>query len=589
MGAVDAMRPGRPDAPPLGSIDPEVRWKTSTELPPSTRLPGLVFQQRGREVDAAGGGPRAAPGVANMEDPIFSTHSKMYLRRKEIEEELRREFNLPADDFAAGVVHPGARVRNGSSFGHPPPVPHPRPAPRNLPPVPKLSSPAQQNWPRWGVVDGQAGAAAAGAPPAKDSAEAAWWRQEQQELERRRNLRSTTPDVLLRGREPVREADPPARAGRSPSPGPELPQAGPPLPQVPVAPHGMQARERPYSWRSAQQPSTPRSNNNMLREEMNVIPTEPSAISAPSRRHESREQSRTDEASVVDSSQEKPHQRKAKELQEQARALKRERSERHANRAREEVAAEAKPPPPPQPPPPQPAPFQPHQAPPPNTHTFAASRRVEEDARRRILEEKARDLEEQDRERRRERMMAKMAEQEEARARQRRAAEEVNEELRKREEQKFEAMRQQELRRIQRQQEEAQKRRKEQEEWEEKFRQKLAEEQREMRGRNDGFRASYKRRSSGMGSSMKRNASVPAGLNQQNQVHQQNLKESMRHAEARAMQQLSALQRLPNKDAKHKAYKELLRAWHPDKNPSNTAIATAVFQRLQAERGRLGL
>mmetsp|Transcript_4322 Transcript_4322/g.7354 ORF Transcript_4322/g.7354 Transcript_4322/m.7354 type:complete len:574 (+) Transcript_4322:68-1789(+) len=572
--AVDAMRQGR-DEQVGRTLDPDLRWKSSTEVPRS-RLPDIVFQNH-----------REAPGAANrgrsndMEDPIFRTHSKLYMRRKEIEEELRREFNLPAEEV--GGAPPGARARNGPvSFGHPPPVPHLRPAARNLPPVPKLGQ--QQNWPRWGVVDDAVNAAGAGsaAPVGKESPEPQWWQQEQQELERRKHLRSTTPDVV-RGREPVREniAEPPVRAGRTPSPG-AAPCPGPPLPQE--VPRGMQARERPYSWRSPH-PQTPRT-----QEEMSTAGAEPSSGS--SAHHRSKAERRASqprsEAAAAEQQEEgsaqKPHQRKARELQEQAKALKRERQAQKA----QEVDEQPSPPPPPHPPP---APFQPH-APPPNHSFNAASRRAEEDARRRILEEKARELEEQERDRRRERMMQKVAEQEEARARQRRAAEELAEELKRREEQKFEEMRREEMRRIQRQQEEARQRRKEQEDWEAKFRKKLEEEQRELRGRSEAFRASFKRRQNsggggGLGASQ-RTSSVPAmpSPHKRETVEKQ---ETMRHAEARAMQQLSAVQRLPNKDAKHKAYKELLRAWHPDKNPSNAAIATAVFQRIQAERVRLGL
>ena len=37
--------------------------------------------------------------------------------------------------------------------------------------------------------------------------------------------------------------------------------------------------------------------------------------------------------------------------------------------------------------------------------------------------------------------------------------------------------------------------------------------------------------------------------------------------------------------ARTKAYRDLLREWHPDKKPDNVAEATRVFQYLQDQRG----
>lgn len=54
-----------------------------------------------------------------------------------------------------------------------------------------------------------------------------------------------------------------------------------------------------------------------------------------------------------------------------------------------------------------------------------------------------------------------------------------------------------------------------------------------------------------------------------------------------AMQQLRNVQRLPTKEERQKAFKDLLRVWHPDKNPESVEVATAVFQRLQAERRKV--
>lgn len=58
-------------------------------------------------------------------------------------------------------------------------------------------------------------------------------------------------------------------------------------------------------------------------------------------------------------------------------------------------------------------------------------------------------------------------------------------------------------------------------------------------------------------------------------------------AKSMAMRQLLALKQHPGMEARQKGFKELLRAWHPDKNPQSSEVATAVFQMLQAERGRV--
>lgn len=63
--------------------------------------------------------------------------------------------------------------------------------------------------------------------------------------------------------------------------------------------------------------------------------------------------------------------------------------------------------------------------------------------------------------------------------------------------------------------------------------------------------------------------------------------EQLKLAEEAAMKQLNDLRQLATKKERQKGFKELLRAWHPDKNPENLEVATAVFQRLQAERGRV--
>eukprot|EP00930_Biecheleria_cincta_P001741 TRINITY_DN102844_c0_g1_i1.p1 TRINITY_DN102844_c0_g1~~TRINITY_DN102844_c0_g1_i1.p1 ORF type:complete len:487 (-),score=118.65 TRINITY_DN102844_c0_g1_i1:111-1571(-) len=58
-------------------------------------------------------------------------------------------------------------------------------------------------------------------------------------------------------------------------------------------------------------------------------------------------------------------------------------------------------------------------------------------------------------------------------------------------------------------------------------------------------------------------------------------------AKAAAMRDMLSLKKHPGFEARQKGYKELLRAWHPDKNPKNATVATAVFQMLQMEKGRI--
>lgn len=56
-------------------------------------------------------------------------------------------------------------------------------------------------------------------------------------------------------------------------------------------------------------------------------------------------------------------------------------------------------------------------------------------------------------------------------------------------------------------------------------------------------------------------------------------------AEAVARRQLQHVKQNPSHEAREKGFKDLLRVWHPDKNPENPEVATVVFQMLQAERG----
>eukprot|EP00927_Polykrikos_kofoidii_P022177 TRINITY_DN20754_c0_g2_i1.p1 TRINITY_DN20754_c0_g2~~TRINITY_DN20754_c0_g2_i1.p1 ORF type:complete len:313 (-),score=36.41 TRINITY_DN20754_c0_g2_i1:170-1108(-) len=56
-------------------------------------------------------------------------------------------------------------------------------------------------------------------------------------------------------------------------------------------------------------------------------------------------------------------------------------------------------------------------------------------------------------------------------------------------------------------------------------------------------------------------------------------------AKKEALVKLQDLRKLEPKEARMKEWRSLLRAWHPDKNPDRTEVATAVFQFLQ--KGKL--
>jgi len=105
-------------------------------------------------------------------------------------------------------------------------------------------------------------------------------------------------------------------------------------------------------------------------------------------------------------------------------------------------------------------------------------------------------------------------------------------------------------------------------------------------GQADGYfqaRAGPSERRSGAPSSERRSSSVPSASPPSRPSGVENLQQ----AERSAMQQLRALQQLPSKAERQRAFKDLLRVWHPDKNPQNVEVATAVFQRLQSERSKL--
>jgi len=466
----------------------------------------------------------SAPPEYPTEDPIFQGHSKLYQRRKEIETQLRQEFNLPEEAenvLLKDGVSPGARFHRGPAmFGRPPPVPKPRRAMQHLPPIPRLVSETPRR--RWGIFEEAAGEWGAGRAAEASSSPRGekWWRLEQEELSRRR-CRSPGPKMS--------DAAGPtsATAARTPPPPPPPPVH---LPCWAGAPAEQEARERPQSWRQGR--------------EGEALPVAPPVLE------------------------------KAKELEE----LARERRQRREEERRRAAAA----------------------------------------AQRDASRAEAQKNEEEDRHSRR------------------RAAEQHAQELRAREQQRFEEMQRKEARHLRRETEEMQRRRKEQEDWEKDIRRRFEEEEkqrrvlqqmeaeaemkrmqsekakfdkdrelREERLREEGDRAEEAREARRAeaarqrrrmeesfagpprGTASRRAASLPASGARPDGKPSLEVAGSLKHAEAAAMQQLKQLQQLPRGEERQKAFKDLLRAWHPDKNPQSVEVATAVFQRLQAERKRV--
>eukprot|EP00913_Durusdinium_trenchii_P021071 g19802.t1 len=56
-------------------------------------------------------------------------------------------------------------------------------------------------------------------------------------------------------------------------------------------------------------------------------------------------------------------------------------------------------------------------------------------------------------------------------------------------------------------------------------------------------------------------------------------------AKAQALEKLMKLKEIESKENRSKEFRALLRKWHPDKNPEQQEVATAVFQFLQ--KGKL--
>eukprot|EP00930_Biecheleria_cincta_P067627 TRINITY_DN5433_c0_g1_i1.p1 TRINITY_DN5433_c0_g1~~TRINITY_DN5433_c0_g1_i1.p1 ORF type:complete len:615 (-),score=132.33 TRINITY_DN5433_c0_g1_i1:67-1911(-) len=582
--------------------------------------------------DIAAKDPRQSyAGLPQLYSPKEGNHSKWYTRRKELEAELRREFNLPEDE-AAVLSQFGVRKSHPIPLGKPPPVPKPRTSKSILPPIPKPAEGAAAR-PRWGLVE----TSSEEKPSSDVHAATPWWKLEQDQLANQRQA-FDSPGLSRNDHqeEALHEEDQPSSTRLDKT---------------------MQVR--PQSWRNGMsgEGRVGRSGKAQLeaserirgRAEGDVNP--PPVVPPSAARNES-----SSESHVV----EEPWRAKARELEEIASAYRHER-EKQSRAAEEPWRAKAR-----------------------ELEEIAQAHRQQQNEREkqsRDTPQAARVAEDQ--------MWQSFAEEQ---ARRREQLEEQKREIRQREEQRFEDIKREELRRAEKEREEAVKRRQEQEEWEQAMRQRFEEEAQQLKAarqkeqeeedlllqqrreeaqrqqeereerrrreleqqeqRRSRHRVEAQRVRSGIGSEPRSNASSPipkpcfppgeaspgptvpphmppppsfkrpqprprqssqepatAGASKYGGAtrSQPNLVPPMRcpsgpgiggaaaaagnaelqAAKAAAMRDLLSLKQHPGLEARRKGFKELLRAWHPDKNPKSPEVATVVFQMLQSEQGRV--
>lgn len=497
-------------------------------------------------------------------DALLGRHSKLYQRRREVEAELKQEFSLPEE--ATAVLHE-LRSRRSTPLGCPPPVPKPRMGKSKLPPIPKL--PEQHRPPRWGVGD----AAENIDPTTQAHAQTPWWKLEQETLARRsseRQLRAedvdqrdteevgedcTTFDRTLQKRPQSWRMGRPDQLSRGES---ASQQDVARLPGIQQQQEGGRHGNQPWRLKAQELEAVAAAHRlaHARRKEAEAMGREPNgypaaesdaAVRAPLSREQLNELHRREELRFEEI------------RQEELRRLQLEREEAKMRRQEQEEWEHA--------------------------------------MRRKFIEE---------------------AEQLKAARRAQREVEELQEKKWKEGAQRRQAMRQEEVR----EREEAKKRRQEQEEWEQAMRRKIAAEERQ----NEEFRrhqAEEKNRAQehgtepkakmGMGASEFRFSERPhvaqpspprhphpsqspqggrrgrfrATSTSRNAAELRSSSAELQAAKSAAMRQLIMLKQNPSKEARHKGFKELLRMWHPDKNPGSAEVATTVFQMIQAERGRV--
>lgn len=540
------------------------------------------------------------------EDPMLrGRHSKWYARRRELEAELRREFNLP-EDAAAVLSQFGARKANPISFGRPPPVPKPRISKSTLPPIPK---PAEEvTRPRWGLAEDY--------PEERKSsnlrsesdgdvhAAASWWKQEQDQLEKeRQRFDASAHDEQSKAvlAKELQEDD-----------------------QRNSTFLDRTMHIRPSSWRNGMpvEGHVGRSGKPQLevsertRGRAEDVPTLSPVALSPAEGREG-----DDESCAVEA----PWRSKARELEEIALAHKRQREREKQNREAMDAHAERQ------------------------EQLFAeqqAQRKEQlEQQKREIRQKEEKRLEEM----KREEMRRAEKEREEA-GKRRQEQEEWERAIRQRFEEEAKQLKaaQQKAHEedellLQRRREEAQKR---QEEREERRRQEL-EQKEQQRSRQ---RADAERVRAEMGPEPRSNSSTPipkpsfspsmpaprippnmppppSFIKRPQPAPRQSPQEpatagtsrrggatraqpnpvppdqctpgpgigaaatggnaNLQAAKTAAMRDLLSLKQHPGLEARRKGFKELLRAWHPDKNPKNSEVATVVFQMLQSEQSRV--
>eukprot|EP00930_Biecheleria_cincta_P062090 TRINITY_DN47607_c0_g1_i1.p1 TRINITY_DN47607_c0_g1~~TRINITY_DN47607_c0_g1_i1.p1 ORF type:complete len:455 (+),score=79.49 TRINITY_DN47607_c0_g1_i1:164-1528(+) len=89
--------------------------------------------------------------------------------------------------------------------------------------------------------------------------------------------------------------------------------------------------------------------------------------------------------------------------------------------------------------------------------------------------------------------------------------------------------------------------------------------------------------------SRSRSRSVEASGSAASKKESETTSPAIEQAKMDALERLRKLQAIEPKDARAKAFRALLRDWHPDKNPEKQEVATAVFQFLQKGKSIINL
>lgn len=474
------------------------------------------------------------------EDPLMGKHSKLYQRRKEIEGELRRQFSLPEE---AVEVLQQLRSRRSSSYGCPPPVPKLRSGKSKLPPIPKPVEIGGQATEADLRQDGPPPPAVGEAPRAEP-----WWKLEQENLARRNQEREAH-EAFVKSASKSR------------------PEAESSVPQVHALERSIHLR--PQSWRMGRPPP-----------ERNASEFHPPRVSPFGREGPSEE----------------PWRAKARELEALASAHRLKREEARAPRLPESQEEEALP----------------------------AQVRYSQDYLKELRQREEQRFEEMKKEelrklqKEREEARKRREEQEDWEKAMRQQFAEEAARLKAAQQRQQEAEDEQQKywqQEAERQKAEREGRRRREAEREERHRARQAaraaqaqqarhetpEPPKGFRPEAPGFRSDAEHRSSSQPSFSPSSSRPPPpagrGFNESSAKKRVRSEQVFREpvvsagelqaAKSAAMRQLLCLKQNPSREARQKGFKELLRVWHPDKNPESCEVATAVFQMIQAERSRI--